>query len=334
MGKTIRKEFLVYLLIVAVMPFVLFDEHYRSVLVVTGIYSIVSIGLSLLMGLSGQISLGQAAFWGIGAYTSAVLTTKLGISPFLGLIAAGAVPGVLAFILARAIAGLNGYYLAMATLAFGFVIQIGITQWDTLTGGANGLIGIPPIDFFGKSELGMYYLVWGIATLILLFSLNIMNSRMGRAFRAIHKSEIAATSMGVDVRRYKLSAFVLSGVITGISGGLYAHYVGILDPQPFGFHESILFITMVVVGGMSSIWGAVIGSVIVHLVLSEGLIALSRKYPDLKGDVDTIVFGVILILIVLFMPQGLVPRFRSVYMKYKIRKAEAIEQKTERGAAA
>ncbi len=321
-----KKSYLVYLLIVILFPLFVSDDYYQSVAVVIGLHAIVVIGLCLVMGLTGQISIGQAAFWGIGAYTSAVLTTKFGIPPALGLVAAALVPGFFAYILARAIAGLQGYYLAMATLAFGYMVQIGITEWESVTGGANGIIGIPSIGFFGETEIGMYYLVWGFVTLVLIFSLNILNSRVGRAYRAIHKSEIAATSMGIDVRKFKLSAFVVSGMFAGISGGLYAHYMGILDPQPFGMHESIVFITMVVVGGMTSIWGALIGTVIIEMI-SEGLVAASHVIPGLKGDIDTIVFGAILVLIMMFMPEGLVPRLRTAYLKRQVKKAEHGKQK-------
>lgn len=327
--RNFSKKAIPYALLVILAPFILSDDYYHSVMVVTGLHAIVAIGLCLVMGLAGQISIGQAAFWGIGAYTSAVLTTKYGLPPIVGIAAAAIVPGVFAFMLARAIAGLQGYYLAMATLAFGYIVQIGIVEWESVTGGANGIIGIPPIGFFGESELGMYYLVWGIVTVLLLFSLNLVNSRVGRAYRAIHKSEIAATSMGVDVRQFKLSAFVVGGMFAGISGGLYAHYMGILDPQPFGLHESILFITMVVVGGMTNVWGALIGTVIIEFI-SEALAALSHVIPGLKGDIDTIVFGAILILIVMFMPEGLVPRIRAVYIKYKAKKAGNVGRDLER----
>ncbi|MCP1312398.1 branched-chain amino acid ABC transporter permease [Paenibacillus tyrfis] len=323
-----NKGFLVYLLLVIFFPFILADDYYQSIMVITGLHAIVVIGLCMVMGFSGQISIGQAAFWGIGAYTSAVLTTKFGLPIALGLVSAAIIPGIFAFILARAIAGLNGYYLAMATLAFGYIVQIGISEWEPVTGGANGIIGIPSIPFFGDSELGMYYLVWGMVTLILIFSLNIVNSRVGRAYRAIHKSEVAATSMGVAVRQFKLSAFIVSGMFAGISGGLYSHYMGILDPEPFGIHGSIIFITMVVVGGMTSIWGALIGSIIVKFI-SEGLVVLGHVIPGLKGDIDTIVFGAILILIVMFMPEGLVPKIRTAYLKYKVHKIRLTQQKTK-----
>jgi branched-chain amino acid transport system permease protein len=285
--------------------------------------------------LAGQISIGQAAFWGIGAYTSAVLSTNYGLPPVVGLIASAIIPGIFAFLLARAIAGLQGYYLAMATLAFGYIVQIGITEWESVTGGASGMISIPPIGYFGESELGMYYLIWAIVTCVLIFSLNILHSRVGRAYRAIHKSEIAASSMGVDVRQFKLSAFVVSGMFAGISGGLYAHYMGILDPQPFGLHESIKFITMVVVGGMASIWGALIGTVIIDAI-SEILILLSEYIPGLQGDIDTIVYGAILVLIVMFMPEGLVPRFRALFGKLQRKKGKASdsEQQAERKTVA
>ncbi|HZG81802.1 MAG TPA: branched-chain amino acid ABC transporter permease, partial [Brevibacillus sp.] len=280
------KSFGIYLVFMILFPFVMPDEYYRSVGIIIGLHAIVTIGLCLVMGLAGQISLGQAAFWGIGAYTSAVLTTKYGLPPLVGLVAAAIVPGLFAFILGRAIAGLQGYYLAMATLAFGYIVQIGITEWEPVTGGASGMISIPRVPFFGDSELSMYYLIWAVVSCVLLFSLNVLNSRVGRAFRAIHKSEIAATSMGIDVRRFKLNAFVVSGMFAGISGGLYAHYMGILDPQPFGLHESIKFLTMVVVGGMTSIWGALIGTLLISFI-SEGLIVMSEFVPGLQGDIDT-----------------------------------------------
>ena len=191
------------------------------------------------------------------------------------------------------------------------------------------MISIPKITFFGDSELSMYYLIWGVVTCVLLFSLNLLNSRVGRAFRAIHKSEIAATSMGIDVRKFKLNAFVVSGMFAGISGGLYAHYIGILDPQPFGLHESIKFLTMVVIGGMTSIWGALVGTLLIGSI-SEALVLMSEVIPGLQGDIDTIVFGGILVLIVMFMPEGLVPRIRTAYEKAqaKKRKASAVETQT------
>ncbi|QQE74373.1 branched-chain amino acid ABC transporter permease [Brevibacillus composti] len=331
------KSFGIYLLFVLIFPFIMPDEYYRSVGIIIGLHAIVTIGLCLVMGLAGQISLGQAAFWGIGAYTSAVLTTKYGLPPLVGLIASAILPGLFAFILGRAIAGLQGYYLAMATLAFGYIVQIGITEWEPVTGGANGLISIPSVPVFGDSELSMYYLIWGVVTCVLLFSLNLLHSRVGRAFRAIHKSEIAATSMGIDVRKFKLNAFVISGMFAGISGGLYAHYMGILDPQPFGLHESIKFLTMVVIGGMTSIWGALVGTVLINSI-SEGLIMLSEVIPGLQGDFDTIVFGAILVLIIMFMPEGIVPRIRAAYEKSAAKKAKAnqaqqSEQVVERKAA-
>ncbi|MDR7315649.1 branched-chain amino acid ABC transporter permease [Brevibacillus nitrificans] len=323
----------IYLALMIIFPFVMPDEYYRSVGIIIGLQAIVAIGLCLVMGLAGQISLGQAAFWGIGAYTSAVLTTKYGLTPLVGLVASAIVPAVFAFILGRAIAGLQGYYLAMATLAFGYIVQISIQEWEPVTGGASGMISIPQVPFFGDSELSMYYLIWGIVTCVLLFSLNLMHSRIGRAFRAIHKSEVAATSMGIDVRKFKLNAFVVSGMFAGVSGGLYAHYMGILDPQPFGMHESIKFLTMVVIGGMTSIWGALIGTLLIGFI-SEGLVMLSEVVPGLQGDVDTIVFGAILVLIVMFMPEGLVPRIRSLYEKAQAKKASTnAEQRVERKAA-
>ncbi|MFT9849754.1 branched-chain amino acid ABC transporter permease [Aneurinibacillus sp. REN35] len=313
--KKLKLPFLLYAGFVCMYPFLLSSEYYHSVGTIVGLYAIVTIGLCLVMGLSGQISLGQAAFWGIGAYTSAILSGKYGLPVGLSLFCAALVPAAVAFLMARAIAGLQGYYLAMATLAVGYIVQILIVEWEPVTGGASGIIGIPSIPLFGENELSMYYFVWGIVTIVLVFSLNILHSRIGRAYRAIHKSEVAATSMGVHVRSYKLSAFIISGLFAGISGGLYGHYVGILDPQPFGLHESIKFLTMVVIGGMASIWGALVGTVII-VAISEVLIVLGEHISGLQGDVDTIVFGAILILCIIFMPEGLVPRIQLLLEKF------------------
>ncbi|WP_232698883.1 branched-chain amino acid ABC transporter permease [Brevibacillus daliensis] len=329
------KGFFLYLFLVLIFPFLPIDEYYRSVAIIIGFHSIVTIGLCLLMGQAGQISLGQAAFFGLGAYTSAVVTAKYGLSPMIGLLIAMIIPAVFAYVLGRAIAGLQGYYLAMATLAFGFIVQIGITEWESVTGGANGMINIPQIAFFGESELRMYYLVWALVTCVLVFSLSLLHSRVGRAFRAIHKSEVAATSMGINVRSFKLSAFIISGIFAGLAGGLYAHFMGILDPQPFGLHESIKFLTMVVIGGMTSIWGALIGAVVINAI-SEILTVLREYIPFLHGDVDTIVFGGILVLIVMFMPEGLVPKsaafLQSMKMKKKAARGEEDDQSMERKA--
>lgn len=302
-----------YLLIAGLFP-VFGSDYFLSVAIVMGLHAIVTIGLSLVMGYAGQISLGQAAFWGIGAYTTGILTTKWGMSPWFALIIAALIPAIAAFLMARAIAGLQGYYLAMATLAMGFIVQIIFGEWESVTGGMEGLIGIPSLPLFDDLGVDFYYLVWGMVTLVLLFSLGVIHSRIGRAFRAIHKSEIAATSIGINVANYKLLAFVLSGLFAGISGGLYASYMGIIDPQPFGLHESIKFLTMVVVGGAASVWGALLGTILIGSI-SEVLLILGQHFPMLKGDMDTIVYGAILVLCIIFMPEGLVPRLQKIMAK-------------------
>ena len=306
--------FLFYLATAGLFPLLLNSDYSQSVGIVIGLHAMVTIGLSLVMGFAGQISIGQAAFWGIGAYATGILTTRYGFSPWLALTAAALLPALAAFIMARAIAGLQGYYLAMATLATGYIVQIFFSEWEPVTGGAGGLTGIPPLPFFGGSEISFYYFIWGAVTVILLFSLKLIDSRVGRAFRAIHKSEVAATSMGIHVRNYKLMAFVLSGCFAGVSGGLYAHYMSIIDPQPFGLQESIKFLTMVVVGGMASIWGALLGTLLIDAI-GEILLVLSQYIPQLKGDVDTIVYGAILVLCIVFMPEGLVPRLQKMVEK-------------------
>ncbi|MHB1455880.1 MAG: branched-chain amino acid ABC transporter permease [Armatimonadota bacterium] len=285
--------------LLAALPFVLTNNYHIGVMVFIGIHTILALGLNLLIGYAGQVSLGHAAFYGIGAYTTAILTTALNWPAWIGLLCAPIVTGLTAYLIGMPTLKLKGHYLAMATLGFGMIVKIFFVEFSTLTGGTSGITGIPPLTLGSiqlVSDKQYYYVVWFFALLLIWVSYNIVESRVGRALRAVHTSEIAAASVGVDIAKYKIQVFVLSGVYCGLAGALYAHYIRFVNPDPFGFMFSIQLVVMVVVGGMASIWGAIAGASAITF-LSQAL----QRFEDF----EVIVFGAILVFVMIYMPQGL-----------------------------
>jgi branched-chain amino acid transport system permease protein len=287
------------------------SNYYLTVLIYVGINTILAVGLNLLMGYAGQVSLGHAAFYGIGAYTSAILSTR-GQSPWVGMAAGIALACAVAYLLGRKALRLHGHYLAMATLGFGIIASIIFLEWVGLTGGTSGIYGIPNLEVAGRAvstDISMYALVWALVVLVIALSDNIVNSRVGRAFQAVHGSEIAASTLGVDVARYKLQVLVLSAALAALAGSLYAHYVTFISPEPFGFKFSVQLVVMVVVGGMASIWGAIFGAGMVT-ILGEVLRGLGHATIGGRSinlsDFEVVVFGLILMLIMIYLPAGLV----------------------------
>jgi len=299
-------------LVLALLP--LFVSNYQAkILIFVGINAILAMGLCLLMGYAGQISLGHAAFYGIGAYASAIMTTKYGFSVWLGFLAAILLSGLIALLIGMPSLRLKGHYLAMATLGFGEIITVLFVETDTLTGGPEGIVSIPPISigkFIFTTSQHYYYLVWGIAILLFVIALNIIHSRVGRALRALHGSEIAAQAMGVNTSKYKIQIFVLSAVYAGIAGSLYAHLVNFINPTPFTLTYSIVLVTIVVIGGMSSIWGAVAGSFVLTLL---------PEYLRAFQEYNLIIYALILVLTMIFMPQGLVPGVAGLFARLRFR---------------
>jgi branched-chain amino acid transport system permease protein len=276
-------------------------SHYMDVMVFVGIYSIITIGLSLLMGYAGQISLGHASFFGLGAYISGVVTSKYGINPWLCILMGMAVSSVIAVIIGAPSLKLRGHYLAMATLAFCIIITIAFNENVGLTGGPDGLAFIPGISLMGyplDSIAKYYYLVWGFVLLTLLVSLNIIRSRVGRAMRSIHGSELAASAMGVNVSKYKIYVFVVSAVMASVAGSLYAHYLNFVSPASFDLFVSIKLLIMIILGGMHSVWGAVVGAALITFLNYEWL----HYFEEAEG----MIYGLIILVIIIFLPGGLV----------------------------
>lgn len=305
----------IFTLIVIVFPFIFSQSFYITKATFAGIYTIVAVSLGLLMGFAGQISLGHAAFYGVGAYTTAVLTTTYNFNPWVGLIFSLLIPGIVAFIIGFTMSRLNGYYLAMATLAFGIIVHVLLVEWKSVTKGASGLYGIPKVELFGYSlmqGIPYYYFVWAFALFIIIISLNIINSRIGRALRSIHGSEIAASAMGVDAGKYKMQVFILGAMFSGLAGWLMAHMSYSITPTSFTLETSIVFLAMVVLGGSISIWGAVVGSLLITLI---GVIVkiLGEHIPFITSDFEHVLYGLILMVVVIFLPKGLFPSLVQVF---------------------
>jgi branched-chain amino acid transport system permease protein len=297
-----RKIYIPYtllLMVVLLIPTVIRSPYYLGVLIQAGLYSLIAMGLSLLMGYAGQISLGHAAFFGIGAYTSAILTGTYGWSPWPAILAGLLIAGMIAWIIGMPSLKLKGHYLAMATLGFGEIVYIYFGAELDLTGGPSGYIGAIPFLKLGgfalDNELKYYYFTWIIVLVILLLTLHIIYSRVGRALRSIHANEEAARAMGINSSRYKVQIFILSAMYASLAGSLYCHYILFVAPGPFDLMHSVLLVTMVIIGGIGSIWGAISGATLLT-VLPEVL----RVFKDY----NILIYGGILLFIMLFMPGG------------------------------
>lgn len=299
---------IVLAVVLALLPLVLPNAYAYDVAIRIAINACVVIGLNLLIGYTGQISLGHAGFFGVGAYASAILTTRWGWPPLAAMAAGAAATALLAFVVARPVLKLKGHYLAMATLGLGIIIAIVIVNETAWTGGPDGM-SVPAFAFFGfelSGEATWYWVVAGLLLAVTWFALNLIDSPAGRALQAIHGSEIAARVVGVDATAFKVRVFVLSAALASVMGSFTAHYVGFLTPGVAGFFHSIELVTMVVVGGMASVFGSILGAVILTM--------LPQLLSTFEGW-ETVVFGAILMLTMIFLPKGLVPTLRLKFTK-------------------
>jgi branched-chain amino acid transport system permease protein len=279
------------------------NAFYMDLAIRIAMNAIVAIGLNLLIGYAGQISLGHAGFLGIGAYSSAVLTTHFNFPPVLAMLTGGAVVALLAFFIARPILRLKGHYLAMATLGLGIIISIVLTNEAAYTGGPDGM-SVPGLSLFGWDVSGdrtWYALVAALLFIVTWAARNLIDAPAGRALQAIHGSEVASRVAGIDVAKTKVRIFVVSAVLASLMGSLSAHYVGFLTPGQAGFFHSIELMTMVVVGGMASVFGSIVGAALLTL--------LPQLLSAFEGW-ETVAFGAILMLVMMFLPAGLVPSLR------------------------
>ncbi|MGA2403990.1 MAG: branched-chain amino acid ABC transporter permease [Syntrophobacteraceae bacterium] len=305
-----------YLIVIAAAlaaGFGLSSPYLLQLLTFIGINTILALGLNMLMGYGGQISLGHAAFFGLGAYTTGVLTVHYHWSPWVALAAAIILTAFAAFLIALPLLQLSGFYLGMGTLGFGMIAYVVFRQWSALTGGDSGLVGIPSL-YLGtvslSSSRNYLLLVWAVAALFIFLCERLIDSRIGRALKAVHDSELTASSMGIDTGRLKVHIFVLSALMAAIAGFLYAHFVSFISPGTFDFIFSVRIVTMVVIGGMASIWGSLLGAAVLTLL------------PEMLGvfaEYEMIVYGLVLIVIMIVLPQGLFRGIQDIYGQARFR---------------
>jgi branched-chain amino acid transport system permease protein len=283
-----------------ILPGITQDAYYIQVASLTGIYVILAVSLQLLYGYTGQISFAHAGFYGIGAYTAVVLVTRLDLNFLIALLAALAVPGIVAFLVGIPTLRLRGHYLAIATLALQLSIHQFFIQAKTITNGSIGIFGIERPELFGLSldDNAVYYELIAVAAVFaFLFAQRLVRSRFGRGLLGIREDEIAASVMGVNTGRYKVAVFSISAMLAGLAGALFGFQLLFVSPASFTLDWSIVILSMVVIGGVGSTAGAVVGAIVVSLV-TQALFTV--------GDVQFLIYGAFIVVVMLFFPSGLV----------------------------
>ena len=317
MSRRITFPLILVLLCAVAAPRIL-PEYYLSLLNYVGLYSIVALGMILLTGVGGLTSFGQAAFVGIGAYATAVLTTSLGMSPWVGLVAGVALTGFIATVLGLLTLRLSGHYLPLGTLAWGISIYYLFGNLPHL-GGFSGISHLPPIELFGwqiTTSQDFGFLIWFIVGLVMWLLSNLLDSREGRAIRALFGGAVMAEAMGVNTGRSKLLIFIYAALLAAVSGWLYAHMQRFVNPSPFSINVGIEYLFMILLGGASTLGGAVLGAAMV-IGLKEWLQDILPLIFGQSGNFDAIFFGALIIICLIYARQGLWPvlvsRIRFLY---------------------
>jgi branched-chain amino acid transport system permease protein len=312
------RSFWIFLLIVFALPIlpgqVAVPEYWITLLNYIGLYSIVAIGLVLLTGIGGMTSFGQAAFVGVGAYATAFLTTRYGVSPWLALIAGVVLTAFIALLLGLVTMRLSGHFLPLGTIAWGLSLFYLFGNMELL-GKYDGINGIPVLNVFGwqlESGRSIYYLIWVVVLLAVISVQNLLNSRPGRAIRALRGGGTMAEAMGVNTAWMRVVIFIYAAVLAAISGFLYAHLQRAVNPTPFGLNHGIEFLFMAVVGGVSHVWGAILGATILT-VLQDYLQTLLPKLIGANGNFEIIVFGVVMVLLLQYARQGVWPFVARIF---------------------
>lgn len=303
------------------------SRHWVSFLNLTAITLIAVIGVNLLTGYCGQISLGQAAFVAVGAYASAILTVKAGIPFWLALPCAGIAAGIVGLVFALPSVRVKGFYLAMVTLGAQFIIIWVISHAGEFTGGTFGMkvppANLGPIVF--DTEKSCYYLIMTVAIIMALFAKNLARTNVGRSFIAIRDNDLAAEVMGINLFRYKLLAFFICSFYAGVAGSLWAHWLTTISPEQFPLSNSIWYLGMMIVGGMGTALGAILGTVFVQF-LNEAVITVSpiigSAFPlvaaTIFASLGSIVFGLVIVLFLIFEPRGLAHRWEIIKHYYRL----------------
>jgi branched-chain amino acid transport system permease protein len=307
--------YLLFALGIYLLPKILAGSYWIHVLVIIGTYVIAAAGVDLVFGFAGQLSFCQAAFFGLGAYASAILTTTYQCNPILAMVIGMIFTSLVAYGLGRPVLRLKGYYLAISTIGFGLIIQSVFVTLSRYTGGPDGFRDIVPLTVAGyvfKTDSQYYYPIWTIAMVILVLTRNIVRSRVGRAMLALRGDDVAASSMGVDITKYKVQAFVLSAAYASLAGSLYAHSNRFISPQIADLSGSVDMIIMMVLGGIRTVFGVLIGT------------AIMKSIPEVLEsflDYQMVTRGAILIILLLYMPQGLIGVAKNILGRLRVRRS-------------
>ena len=319
------------LLTVALVVFPLFaSTAVVNVGVYALIYGLAAIGLSLLMGLAGQVSLGHAAFFAVGAYTQALLVTKAGWSMWPAAVIATLAAMVVALLVGLPLLRLRGHFLALATLGLGIIVTVVVRELE-ITGGTSGLYGIPKPEFGGRlynSAQEYFWLLSPFVVIGMLLATNLVRSRMGRALGAVNDSEVAAECLGVDTFALRLRVFVLAAGYAGLAGVFYAHWLGVVSPEAAGFELSVELLLMVVLGGLGSVWGALTGAVAVSVMDEGARDLITAVIPGASGEVQLLAFGVVLVLVIILVPGGLAQLWHQLTAARTAHSTEAAATRT------
>lgn len=297
----------VVVLILLLLPLFLKHAYWMHIINMVMVYIIIISGMNIIMGYCGQFMLAQAAFFGVGAYTSAILSTRLGLSFWICLPAAVVMASIAGLLTSLPCLKVKGHYLAIVSLGIAVVIHDAMVHLDSLTNGASGIIHIPAASIFGMkldTENKFYYLLFFFMVLAILFVKAILSSRVGRAFVAIRESYTAAEAMGINHRLYKILGFALSASYAGLAGSLYAHLVNFVSPDSFGFEELLLEIAMLVVGGIGTLFGPVFGA---------AALVFGYEYLRALKGLQMVLYGLVILLFVLFIPNGIATMINRIF---------------------
>lgn len=321
----IKIRMLVLVVLFLLLPFVT-SNYVIGLATLCAIASIGAIGLNILTGYTGQISIGVGAFLGVGGYTSAILTSTLGLSFWLALPLAGIVTAVVGGLFGIPSLRLKGLYLAIATLAAQVIILFVISRWDSVTGGTSGMVLKRPAigDFTFSSAKSYYYLCIVILILTCMYTLNLFRSRTGRAFLAVRDRDVAAEIMGINLFKYKVLAFAISSFFVGIAGALLGHYTMIVSPELYSTHVSIEYLAMILVGGLGSVLGSILGAIFITLMpvgLDMIIQYLTAFMPDMYQKLSAfreLIFGAVIILFLIFEPGGLAHIWNNIKSYFRL----------------
>jgi branched-chain amino acid transport system permease protein len=322
--------FLVLVVVLAIAPIAL-PVNLVNMGVYALIYGLAAIGLSLLMGLAGQVSLGHAAFFAVGAYTQAILVTKTQVPGILAAVLAVAASMLVALVVGLPLLRLRGHFLALATLGLGIIVAVVARELE-VTGGTSGIFGIPKPSFLGRIYDSPQEYFWLLAPFVVIglwLAQRLVHSRTGRALGAVNDSEVAAECLGVNTYALRVRVFVLAAGYAGLAGVFYAHWLAVVSPEAAGFELSVTLLLMVVLGGLGTVWGAVIGAVAVE-ALDEGMRSFIPKLiPGASGEVQLLGFGIVLVLLVVLLPGGLAQLWARVTRRRGIAVATAAVSRAE-----